>query len=352
MVSLLLDCSVIPMASVSAEIGLDSQEQAVKQPLKKKQSILKSVVVSAPGSTMLFGEHAVLHGEAAIACAMDARLSVKVTLRSDRKVIIRSSLGDYESDLDDLEKNQVHRFTLCLLKRWRNRLPAGVELEVASGFSHTVGLGSSAALTVAVAAAFRHLCGLAMKQRALLDESLAVVQDVQGSGSGTDLVASIYGGVVHYRPDTRSITPLAETLPIVLHYCGYKTPTPEVIARVKVERMHTPSLYDHLFRMMGECTQQAAGAIRESNLVRLGRCMNVYHGLMDSLGVCDEVLAGMVHQLRGQKVLGAKISGSGLGDCVVSLENSEAAAQSVLGDYESLPVSVSTAGVRFESDSQ
>ncbi|MTI13396.1 mevalonate kinase [Sansalvadorimonas verongulae] len=339
------------MASVSAE------EQAVEQPLEKKQSILKSdvvntVVVSAPGSTMLFGEHAVLHGQAAIACAMDARLSVKATLRSDRKVIIRSALGNYESELDDLEKDQVHRFTLCLLKRWRNRLPGGVELEVASGFSHTVGLGSSAALTVAVAAAFRRLCGLAMKQRALLDECLAVVQEVQGSGSGTDLVASIYGGVVHYRPDTRSVTPLGESLPIVLHYCGYKTPTPDVIARVKAERMYTPSLYDHLFRMMGECTQQAAGAIREGDLARLGRCMNVYHGLMDSLGVCDEALASMVHQLRSQSVLGVKISGSGLGDCVVSLENPEATARSALNDYESLPVSVSTAGVRFESDSQ
>lgn len=334
------------MASVSAE------EAVLEQPLKKKQSILKSVVVSAPGSTMLFGEHAVLHGEAAIACAMDARLTVKAVLRADRKVLIHSALGDLQTDLDDLAKDPVHRFTLALLNRWRNRLPAGVELEITSGFSHTVGLGSSAALTVAVAAAFRHLCGLPMKQKALLDECLAVVREVQGGGSGTDLVASIYGGIVHYRPDTRSVMTLGSELPIALHYCGYKTPTPEVIARVKAERMFTPALYDRLFRMMGDCTQQAAGAIRENNLERLGRCMNVYHGLMDSLGVCDVALASMVHQLRAQGVLGAKISGSGLGDCVVSLENPVAGSKSSLSDYESLPVSVSSAGVSFESDSE
>ncbi|WP_281647823.1 mevalonate kinase [Parendozoicomonas sp. Alg238-R29] len=337
------------MASVSAEMPVAEQ---VENTFDTKPSGQKTVIVSAPGSTMLFGEHAVLHGEAAIACAMDARLSVKASLRHDRHVVIRSALGGFETELDDLDKSRTHRFILALLKRWQNRLPAGIELDIESDFSHTVGLGSSAALTVAVAAAFRHLCGLPLKQRVLLDECLAVVQEVQGGGSGTDLVASIYGGIVHYRPDTRSVTPLGDTLPVALHYCGYKTPTPDVIARVNSERMLTPALYDHLFRMMGECTQQAAGAIREGGLARLGRCMNVYHGLLDSLGVCDIALAGMVHQLRSRGVLGAKISGSGLGDCVISLENGSENGNARLDGYECLPVSVSSAGVNFESDSE
>ncbi|WP_133060431.1 mevalonate kinase [Parendozoicomonas haliclonae] len=315
---------------------------------------MKKVVVSAPGSTMLFGEHAVLYGGAAIACAMEARIRVEVTLRDDREVIIRSVLGDLHAHLDRLPDDPTHRFVLELLNRWRSRLMAGVEITITSDFSHKVGLGSSAALTVAVAAAFRHLCGLPSKPRALLDECLVVVRNVQGSGSGTDLVASIYGGTVLYRPDTRTITPLGEDLPIALYYCGYKTPTPEVVARVREERMMIPALYDHLYRVMNECTQQATGAVRENNLKRLGRCMNVYHGLQDALGVCDKTLADMTYDLRAKGAIGVKISGSGLGDCVVALfdpaqfEGSNAIPE--LEGFERLPVTVSKCGVYVESD--
>ncbi len=330
-------------------------EASVEKPVESSSvanSANKTVVVSVPGSTMLFGEHSVLYGGAAVACAMDARLTVAACFRQDRRLVITSALGDYDGDLDDLEENHTHRFVLAMLRRWGSRLKRGLELTITSGFSHTVGLGSSAALTVAVAAVLRQLSGLPFKQRALLDECLAAVREVQGSGSGTDIVASIYGGVVHYRPDTRSVTSLGKTLPVDLYYCGYKTPTPEVIARVKEQRLMTPSLYDSLYRMMGDCTQQGTGAIREGNLERLGRCMNVYHGLMDGLGVCDQALANMVYQLRGQGALGAKISGSGLGDCVVGLRNDLSAPALVLPDYERLSVTVSESGVRFESDAK
>ena len=48
--------------------------------------------------------------------------------------------------------------------------------------------------------------------------------------------------------------------------------------------------------------------------------MNVAQGLMDAIGVNNAMLATLVHGLREDPaVLGAKISGSGLGDCVVAL---------------------------------
>ncbi|MCL6270809.1 mevalonate kinase [Sansalvadorimonas sp. 2012CJ34-2] len=310
-----------------------------------RRATVQRVVVSAPGSTMLFGEHAVLYGEAAIACAVETRLRVEAALRDDRRVVIRSSLGGLETDLDRLAQDHTHRFTLALLEKWKNRLPGGLDLAISSDFSHKVGLGSSAALTVAVAGALRSISGLPLRPRTMLDECLAVVQEVQGSGSGTDLVASLYGGIVHYRPATRSVTPLGEDLPLTLYYSGYKTPTPEVIAHVTKERALIPSLYDHLFRVMGECTQQATGAIREHNMTRLGRCMNVYNGLMEGLGICDKTLSEMVHTLRQQGAEGVKISGSGLGDCVIALGNA-----GDLAGYDLIPVPVAKCGVYLEPD--
>ena len=52
---------------------------------------------SAPGSLMLMGEHAVLHGKKALVCAIDQRISVSLTPREDARISIVSALGEYSA---------------------------------------------------------------------------------------------------------------------------------------------------------------------------------------------------------------------------------------------------------------
>ena len=50
--------------------------------------------------------------------------------------------------------------------------------------------------------------------------------------------------------------------------------------------------------------------------------MDVNYDLQEALGVSNEILAELVFALRKFKhISGAKISGSGLGDCVIALGN-------------------------------
>ena len=48
--------------------------------------------------------------------------------------------------------------------------------------------------------------------------------------------------------------------------------------------------------------------------------MNIHQGLMQALGVSDQKLNNLLNQL-GQYpgIMGAKISGAGLGDCIVGI---------------------------------
>ena len=108
------------------------------------------IKVTAPGSIMLMGEHAVLFGHRALACAVDKRIQVILTPRSDRAVSIRSSLANYHSTLDDLEADSRLSFVLFAIGQVAEGLQCGFELDIQSEFSHTVGLGSSAAVTAAV----------------------------------------------------------------------------------------------------------------------------------------------------------------------------------------------------------
>ena len=63
--------------------------------------------------------------------------------------------------------------------------------------------------------------------------------------------------------------------------------------------------------------------------------------LMEQLGVCDDTLKDMVTKLQSDAgVLGAKISGSGLGDCVLSL----GIPQKKLEGYLNIPVKITDRG--------
>ncbi|WP_417579898.1 mevalonate kinase [Nitrincola sp.] len=279
--------------------------------------------VSAPGSTMLMGEHAVLQGEVALVCAVDARIEVTLRPRPDRQVHIHSSLCQYQSELDQLTPQPALSFVLAAVSAYRTQLPSGFDLIIESGFSSTIGLGSSAAVTAAMVVALEHFAGVESTRLEQFRRGLAIIHAVQeGRGSGADLAASLSGGMVCF-----SLSPLKiETLPcpdgltLSLFYCGYKMKTPEVLRYVEKRWQQQPQLLQQLYRMMGATSQAAINALKSADLVTLGRLMQVYQGLMDALGVNDATLAKMVADLRQDPaVLGTKISGSGLGDCVLTL---------------------------------
>ncbi|MET3998585.1 GHMP kinase [Marinobacterium sp. MBR-109] len=301
----------------------------------------------APGSIMLMGEHAVLFGEPALACALEHWLEVELTPLASQRVEIDSALAQYRSDLNRLQPEPALSFVLAVIDAYRPQLKQGFRLQIRSGFSHTVGLGSSAAVTAAVTAALAEFCGADTSPAALFDMALRAVHAAQnGRGSGTDLAASIYGGVVQYRVSPRTVERLDGLPPLALLYCGYKMKTPEVLALVEFRAAAQPSLYAGLYRLMGQACEAGRRAVDSADWSQLGQLMNLYQGLMDALGVNDATLSEMIWRLRAQPdILGAKISGSGLGDCVLALGH-----MTETLPWESIPVSVAATGVEISHD--
>ncbi len=306
------------------------------------------IKVSAPGSVMIMGEHAVVKGHWAIACALDKSIQVELAPRNDRVVTIDSQLAQYSATLDDLTWLPELSFVLKAIELHLAQLALGFDLTINAQFSHTLGLGSSAAVTVAVIKALCAYTNTALSQPLHLKKALAVVHAIQKRGSGTDLAASIYGGVIAYRIKPSEVIPLNGLPKLGLHYVGYKTKTADVLSRVADSEQHFSELYRSIYQMMNEITVAAIKTVKEQDWSKLGMLMNMYQGQMDSLGVNDAALSDIVYKLRDAnngadsfgKVLGAKISGSGLGDCVISLGD-----QLTLENYQSIDINTSANGV-------
>lgn len=306
---------------------------------------------SAPGTLMLLGEHAVLHDKPALVAAIDKRINVKLVPRNDNKILIESSLGKLELDLlkydvIDLTEAALNnsnqsiqnafRFVVAAIKDFpiytktvlneTYKLPSGFELQIRSDFSSQIGFGSSAAVTVAVVAVLLSFANSAMadhKAIEIFQMAKWVIQKVQKVGSGADVLTAVFGGMIIYQQQSPYLIKKisTETFPdLIAVYSGYKTPTPEVIQFVNAAYKSHSNSFDSIFSAMGCCVEKAIPALETQDWTTLVEIFNIHQGLMQAIGVSTPLLDTLCYGLKAENSgLGAKISGSGLGDCIIGL---------------------------------
>jgi len=289
----------------------------------------------APANLMLLGEHSVVYGEPALACAVNQFIEIEWQANDDDTVCIESALANYEFTLEELKHAALEdlehpklRFVIQALRVFAPFLQHGLHIHIRSGFSSTIGLGSSAAVLAASLHGLNRITQQKLDRLTLFDEGLRIIQNIQGRGSGTDLAASLSGGLILFQPgNSQHSTQIAELnpelaakMPLSLIYSGYKTPTAEVLQRVSEKWKTQSDLQNQLYRVMGEVTRNAYEALQQDDMPSFYQLLEAYQGLMESLGVSDATLSQILYQMRDcSSIQACKISGSGLGDCLLGL---------------------------------
>ncbi len=270
---------------------------------------------------MISGEHAVLHGAHALVGAVDSRVTVSLTPRPDRRVRFVSALGTRETELDNPDISPPFQFAALAVKQIAPICPSGCLLDISAAMPPDVGLGSSAAVTVAVLGALHAwIWDRLPPPEQLHREALAIVRSIQGTASGADLAASIWGGVLLYRQETAVLQRHTCFPPVSLVYAGYKTPTTDVIRDVEARRRQTPGRFHDLYEHMDACSIKANDAFLKGDWQQMAEALKDGQQIMEAMGVCDKTLTDIMQHLdRIPGILAAKISGSGLGDSVLTL---------------------------------
>lgn len=173
----------------------------------------------APGKLVICGEYAVLHGAPAIAAAVDVAARAKVVRGREASRLVIPDAGAWPCDW---RPGELPRWTarspeghgevleaVAVTLAGRGRLPAALpSLEITldtrefyatlpDGSRQKLGLGSSAAITVALAAALLNELGVRLSRAELLSLCLESHRRLQGAaGSGVDVAVALHGGVV------------------------------------------------------------------------------------------------------------------------------------------------------------
>ena len=290
---------------------------------------MPAFTATAPGKVILFGEHAVVYGRPAIAAPVEqvrARATVTADLHAPAgKVQIQAPAVGIDADLEALQEDDPLRAAIqgVLQTLKIERIPA-CTLRVTSTIPVAAGLGSGAAVTVAIVRALSAYLGHPLEDDRVSALAFEVEKLHHGTPSGIDNTVITYGKPVYFRKGMPvEMLPVPQPFTIVIADTGIASPTAIAVGDLRKAWQADPEAYELLFDAAGEIAQQAREAIVSGQTDELGPLMDENHALLQKMGVSSPALDDLVDAARRAGALGAKLSGGGRGGNMIALVRTE-----------------------------
>jgi mevalonate kinase len=276
---------------------------------------MKRIKVSAPGKIHLLGEHAVVYGKPALLAAINKRVFVEITSRSDKKkeIIINNIHGE---KIVDYVKYAID----VTVKYYKKRLPSGFTLTIKSEIPPGAGMGSSAASAVAIAGAITLFLKQAFDKKIINEIALLIEKYNHVNPSGGDNSASCYGGFIWFRRETSNfkiIEPLSFVLPKEIKKNIYiidtgksKETTGEMVKFVKQFIKKNKKNAEKIFNDQEELTKNLLSAFSASDENQIKLIIKKGQRNLEKIGVVPSSVKKMIRHI--EKLGGAaKICGGG-----------------------------------------
>jgi mevalonate kinase len=275
---------------------------------------------SACGKVILLGEHAVVYGVPAIVLGIDrgATALAAAPATSTRSEL---TLGKTERVTED-GTSDVARAFAALLRACAVTRP--VHVEVTTELPAGAGLGCSAALGVAIVRALDAWEGRAAATATNAAERAMSWEKVfHGNPSGVDATAAARGGCLLYQRMTGGLhlneIVLTTPLTLAIGHSGVSSSTREMVDVVAKLKARNEENVARSFQAINSLVQNARLALEAGDHVGLGKLMDLNQVLLSGLMVSTEEIETMCRLARESGALGAKLTGSGGGGCVVAL---------------------------------
>ena len=283
---------------------------------------------SAPGKIILFGEHAVVYGRPALAVPVtQVHADVDVTDSSRIGIWIDAPDIDLHAEVNTLPSDHpiaavIHNFLFI------SRISPfpHLQIKITSTIPVASGLGSGAAVTVALTRALSSYLDHPMPDEEINAFAYEIEKLHHGTPSGIDNTVVTYAKPVYFVKGQQIKTfTVGSPFTIVIGDTGISAPTKESVGDVRKLWEADNTKWNGIFDQVGEIANQARSAIESGKWESLGDLMNQNHSLLQEMTVSSPELDNLVSAALNAGAIGAKLSGGGRGGNMIALIEKEKA---------------------------
>ncbi|XJS10177.1 mevalonate kinase [Aerococcaceae bacterium WGS1372] len=285
---------------------------------------------TAHSKIILMGEHAVVYDYPAIALPFTSA-NVKVITKPSQSEhthlyssYYQGVLKDAPSHLDNLK--EAIEVTLSSFKL--DALPMDITIE--STIPSGRGMGSSAAVSVALVRSLCDFYGVTITDyqlRFIVNQAEVIAHE---STSGLDTLLAISNQpFVYHKSGTAKGFSFGLDAYLVVADSNMPGQTKVAVGMVRQLKEARPAFIQTAMQAIGGFVQQAFDAIQEKNIIELGRLMTYNHYYLNQLEISNPLIDRIVNAAWLAGALGAKLTGGGLGGCVIALAQTKEQAKLV-----------------------
>ncbi|HNP34473.1 MAG TPA: hydroxymethylglutaryl-CoA reductase, degradative [Woeseiaceae bacterium] len=305
--------------SIAAELALSGEVKEWKARELMRAELQPAGGETAAGKIILLGEHAVVYGRHALAVPIPN--AVRASVVRDGRCSIAIPAWNVQETLGD-EQGSGLATAVKLIAKALDIREKDFSIHIDTHLPRAMGLGSSAAMAVAIARALANAYDLCCGDARINEIAFECEKLAHGTPSGVDNTLACYAQPILYRRDKTTeikTLELPEAPPLVVAYGLGAGQTRQQVAAVRSRKDRSSSAYERLFSEMDSLCLAGTEALMAGDYRQLGSCMNICHGLLNAIEVSTPELEQMVAVARQAGAVGAKLTGAGGGGSIVAL---------------------------------
>ena len=290
---------------------------------------------SDPGKIILFGEHAVVYGRPALAVpVVQVRTTVEISPSEYRGIWIEAPAIRLKAPLNTLPHDHPLAATLTAIFSSMGVDPyPHLNIQISSTIPVAAGLGSGAAVSVALIRAVYAFLGRPISDEQVNKLAFEMEKLYHGTPSGIDNTVITYAKPVYFvRGKPIETFKPRKPFTIVIGDTGIPAPTRESVADLRKLWEKDRRLWEGIFTQVGHIVDEARRAIQYGKIRELGELMDRNHDLLLHMTVSSPELERLIEAARDARALGAKLSGGGRGGNMIALAQPSASSSREIAD--------------------
>lgn len=286
---------------------------------------MPAIFSHAPAKAILFGEHAVVFGQPAIAIPIH-ELKTKVTIHALPEAeqgyvkVISPAIG-LETELANLHSgNPIAKAVDLILTHFTIPALPSCQILIQSTIPVGCGLGSSAALAIATLRGLSSFLGHPLSDENVNRYAFEIEKVHHKTPSGIDNTVITYGKPVFYEHGQDiSFLRISHPIDLVIANSGTKVRTSETVLQVQKNHKIDPITYNAYFQSIGGLSRQAQFMLKKGETGNLGDLMTENQSILSKMGLSTPKLDALIEIALKNGATGAKLTGGGGGGFIIAL---------------------------------